>query len=146
MKATRLAVMTLLVAFAAALAGVLAGRALTKPAPSSETALHALLYDELALDAGQTARLDALNRDFAARKEVLEKEMKADNVALAEAIRRDKAYGPAVADAVDRIHHVMGTLQKETIEHVFAMRAILKPEQTACYDEGVERALTKSAR
>lgn len=146
MSAARLILISLLVAFLAALAGVLAGRALTKPAPASETVLHALLYDELELDARQKARLDALNRAFAARKTALEKEMKADNVALADAIRRDKAYGPAVSGAVDRIHHVMGTLQKETIEHVFAMRAILKPDQVARYDAAVERALTSPAR
>ncbi len=146
MSAGRLTLVTLLVAFLAALAGVVAGRALTRPAPSSETALHTLLYDELELDAAQKARLDALNRAFAARKAALEKEMRADNVALAEAIRRDRAYGPAVAGAVDRIHHVMGMVQKETIEHVFAMRAILKPDQIARYDAAVEQALTAPAR
>lgn len=134
--------LTAAIAFLAALAGVMAGRSLMRPAPSSETALHAVLYDELDLDAGQTAKLAALNRAFAARKGALEAAMKADNGVLAQAIRRDRAYGPGVARAVDDIHHVMGTLQKETIEHVFAMRALLRPDQVARYDAAVEQALT----
>lgn len=133
---------TLAIAFLAALAGVVVGRALMHPVPSSETALHVVLYEQLDLDPTQKARLAALNRTFAARKAALETAMRADNIVLAQAIRRDRAYGPAVARAVDDIHLVMGTLQKETIEHVFAMRALLKPHQTARYDAAVEKALT----
>jgi hypothetical protein len=136
---------TLVVAFLAALAGVLAGRALVRPAPASETALHAVLYHALDLDAGQRARLDALNTAFATRKAALEAEMKADNARLAQAIQQDGGYGPHVAAAVDRTHHVMGTLQKETLEHVFAMRAQLKPHQLPRYDAAVARALTAPA-
>jgi hypothetical protein len=36
----------------------------------------------------------------------------------------------------------MGQLQKETLEHIFAMRALLRPDQVAKFDAAVVKALT----
>jgi hypothetical protein len=36
----------------------------------------------------------------------------------------------------------MGDLQKETLEHIFAMRAVLRPDQAAKFDDAVVKALT----
>src|SRR3546814_12728085 len=36
----------------------------------------------------------------------------------------------------------MGELQNETLEHIFAMRAVLKPDQAAKFDAAVTKALT----
>jgi hypothetical protein len=146
MSGWRALLLTGLLAFVAALAGVVAGRALVPaPAAAPETELHALLHGKLDLDAGQRQRLDTLNRDYYARKNRLEAEMRAQNAALAQAIAREHGYGPQVAAAVDRSHHVMGALQKATLEHVFAMRAILRTDQTGAYDAAVAKALTAPA-
>ena len=40
----------------------------------------------------------------------------------------------------------MGELQKETLAHIFAMRALLKPDQAAKFDAAVTKALTEDAR
>lgn len=135
-----------LIAFAAALAGVTIGRSFVpRPAqPGGE--LHGLLHNGLDLDVGQQAKLDALERQFALRKQALEMEMRADNARLAEAIEAEHAAGPRVDEAVDRIHVAMGALQKETLAHVFAMRAILRPDQAARFDKAVVKALTTDAR
>ena len=36
----------------------------------------------------------------------------------------------------------MGALQTETLEHIFAMRAVLRPDQTDKFDDAVVKALT----
>ena len=54
--------------------------------------------------------------------------------------------GPQVAAAVDRSHGAMGELQKETLNHMFAMRQILRPDQARTFDRAVVKALTADAR
>ena len=135
-----------LIAFAAAIAGVLVGRAYVAREAPVETELHALLHRELDLDAGQKARIEAIEKRFAVRKQALELELRADNARLAEAIQAEHGYGPAVRAAVDRSHQAMGQLQKETLEHVFAMRSVLRPDQAARFDAAVVKALTVQER
>jgi hypothetical protein len=135
-----------LIAFAAAIAGVIVGRLLVVRQPPVETEIHALLHEQLALDAGQKAQLEAIETRFAIRKRGLELQMQADNARLAEAIEAEHGYGPAVRAAVDHSHQVMGELQKETLGHVFAMRSVLRPDQTAQYDHAIVGALTAKTR
>jgi hypothetical protein len=135
-----------LLAFVAALGGVVAGHHLLAPAQPPESALHTLLHDQLDLDAGQKARLAAIEQDFASRKQGLESRLRAANADLAAAIQAEHGYGPRVAAAVDASHHAMGDLQKATLEHVFAMRGVLRPDQTARYDDAVVKALTDSKK
>jgi hypothetical protein len=40
----------------------------------------------------------------------------------------------------------MGTLQKETLQHIFAMRAVLRPDQARQFDAAVVKALTEPTR
>lgn len=136
----------LVAAFAAALAGAFAGRALL-PAPAPAGAeLHALLHHGLNLDREQAARLHELERSFALRRTALELELRAENARLAEAIQAEGGYGPKVASTVDHSHAVMGQLQKETLQHIFAMRQLLRPDQAAKFDRAVVKALTETAR
>lgn len=137
----RIALLVLLT-FAAALAGVVIGRVFVVPQLPVENELHALLHRDLKLDAGQDARLDAIEQRYAIRRKALEAELRADNAWLAQAIRSEHGYGPQVSAAVDRSHQAMGALQKETLEHIFAMRAVLRPDQTEKFDETVVKALT----
>lgn len=146
MKDRNPVLLIVLLAFVAAIGGVFLGRALL-PAPAhSGTELHALLHEGLALDPDQHAKLEVLEARFAVRRRALELELKADNARLADAIEAEHGYGPKVAEAVDRSHGAMGELQKETLAHIFAMRALLRPEQAATFDRAVVKALTEDAR
>ena len=130
-----------LVAFLVALGALWIGQKLRADAPD-ESRIHVLLHGELDLDGRQRTRIGALERGFEADRHRLEGELRAANAELAGAIAREHAYGPAVEKAVDRSHVAMGELQKATLQHVFAMRAVLRPEQTARFDKAVAQALT----
>ena len=135
-----------LIAFVAAVVGVLVGRAYVVRQTPVETELHALLHSQLELDSGQHARIEEIERRFAVRKQALELELRADNARLADAIEAEHGYGPQVSAAVDRSHQAMGQLQKETLEHVFAMRSVLRADQAAKFDSAVVKALTAKDR
>ncbi|MEO8626772.1 MAG: periplasmic heavy metal sensor [Betaproteobacteria bacterium] len=146
MSGLRRTLLLAVIAFAAAMAGVFAGRALL-PAPSHTGAeLHALMHEDFDLNAAQKAHLDKIETDFGMRRRAIELELRADNAKLAVAIETEHGYGPRVRAAVDASHMAMGELQKVTLEHVFAMRSILRPEQTARFDVAVVKALTADAR
>lgn len=138
----RRTVLVAVIAFAAAIAGVWIGRVVMTPKPVADSELHALLHDQLNLDAAQHAKLEALEAQFAVRRKALELEMRADNAKLAAAIQAEHGYGPQVSAAIDQSHGAMGELQKQTLEHIFAMRALLRPDQAAKFDEAVVKALT----
>ena len=135
-----------LIAFVAALAGVLAGRLVVEAPRVSETELHALLHRELKLSPAQQVKLDRIEAKFATRRDAHELDMRAANIRLAQAIEAEHGYGPRVTEAIDETHRVMGELQKETLQHLFAMRVVLDPEQAAMFDKSVVQALTADAR
>ena len=135
-----------LVAFVAALGGVFAGRLIVQPQRPSESEIHGVLHRQLKLNAAQHAKIEAIEQRFAVRRKALELEMRAANAHLAEAIEAEHGYGPQVTAAIDHTHHVMGEMQKETLEHLFAMRAVLTPEQAGMFDKTVVKALTADAR
>jgi hypothetical protein len=120
-------VLLVLLTFAVAIAGVVIGRVFVVPDRPVETELHELLHRDLKLDDAQRARLDVIENNYAIRRQALESQLRADNARLAEAIEAEHGYGPKVAAAVDRSHQSMGELQKETLQHIFAMRAVLGP-------------------
>ena len=131
-----------IVAFAAALAGVLVGRSLYDHQVRQPNALHNLLHDELDLDPRQLAQIDGIEERFAKRRQALEAELRADNARLAAAIEAERGYGSRVTAEIERSHKAMGDLQKETLAHIFEMRAVLRPEQAARFDHAVVKALT----
>lgn len=133
-------------AFLAALAGVLIGRSISDRHAPQPSALHELLHDELDLDERQLARIEALEARFALRRRALELELRTDNARLAAAIQAEHGYGPRVTAEIDRSHQAMGLLQKETLSHIFAMRAVLRPDQAERFDSAVVKALTADGR
>ncbi len=145
MTARRIAVIAV-VALLAAVLGVWIGRAVLPQPTHTGAELHALLHDRLDLDAAQETKLDAIEKDFANARRTLDAQLRADNARMAEAIAAEHVYGPRVAATVDASHQSMGAVQKATLEHVFAMRAILRPDQAAKFDAALDRALTTEAK
>ena len=92
--------------------------------------LHTVLHEQLGLTAEQDAQLAEIEARFAPKQRELEARIQAANRALAEAIARDQRYSPAVAAAVEEIHHAQGALQKATLDHLFSMTPVLTPAQT----------------
>lgn len=139
-------ILCIVLAFVAAIGGVFVGRALL-PAPRQPgSELHDVLHHKLSLDVDQQARLAVLEQRFAVERRALELELRADNARLAEAIEAEHGNGPKVTGAVDRSHAAMGELQKATLAHIFAMRQLLRPNQTAQFDHAVVKALTDDSR
>jgi hypothetical protein len=128
--------------FIAAISGVFVGRALLPSQIQPGNELHEVLHHKLALNANQQARVEALEQRFSVQRRAFELELRADNARLAEAIETEHGNGPRVAAAVDRSHAAMGELQKATLAHVFAMRQLLRSDQTGQFDQAVGKALT----
>ncbi|WRH76753.1 MAG: periplasmic heavy metal sensor [Sphingobium sp.] len=146
MRSWRRLTLIALIAFAAAVAGVYVARTFSDQPRKSESELHAFLHNELKLDTAQEAKIEAIEARFAVRKKALELDMRAANARLAEAIEAEHGYGPKVTAAVDHVHHVMGEMQKSTLEHLFEMRAVMNPDQARRFDKTVVKALTAEAR
>jgi Spy/CpxP family protein refolding chaperone len=94
-----------------------------------EVTSHEWLHRELNLTDAQLKELEPIEAKFGERQRSLAEAMQVAKHHLAEVIAEDKAYTPRVSAAVEHVHHCMGELQKVTIEHVFAMRAVLSPKQ-----------------
>jgi Spy/CpxP family protein refolding chaperone len=106
--------------------------------------LHSLVHEELKLSPDQARQIDELEAAYAERRRSLEARMRQANAELAAALSDEHAYTPRVQLAVDHFHAAMGELQKETIMHVLAMRAVLTPAQTATFDKTVAKALVQT--
>jgi len=132
-----------LVAFLAALAGVLVGRVAFPAQAEIVVDLHAVLHQDLGLSADQERQLSIIEDRFAVRRRQLEAELRADNRRLAAAMQAEHRSGPEVNAAIDAAHVTMGRLQKETVAHVFEMRALLRDNQTPFFDEAVTKALVE---
>ena len=104
--------------------------------------LHEFVHEELDLDAAQSARLDQLESRFGVERKELNLSLRAANARLAAAMDEEQEYGSKVSAAIDDVHARMGELQKATVRHVFAMRALLNPEQQVRFDRQVAASLT----
>lgn len=137
--------LVVLTSFLVALAALWLGQHM-RAGQSGEGRIHAVVRNELGLDDAQKQRIEALETSFTSRRARLEGELRDANADLAAAIAREHAYGPDVEKAVDRSHIAMGELQKATLQHVFAMRGVLRSDQTGRFDKAVAEALTSPAK
>ncbi|MFV0922888.1 periplasmic heavy metal sensor [Sphingomonas parapaucimobilis] len=144
--AVRRNLLTLAIAFVAALAGVAIGCRLLMPAVPQASDIHMLVHRDIALDPGQRIALDRLEGRFAVQRAALEARLRGDNARLAAAIEAEHRDGPQVRRAIDAVHRSMGDLQKATLAHVFAMRRVLRPDQAATFDRLVAAKLTDTGR
>lgn len=146
MSALRAIVLTLVLSAIAAGLGVWGGVAYVESRARHAPSLHDTLHDRLHLTAAQQRRIEDLERQYAAKRRALEAEMRAANADLAGAYAESHAYSPRMQAAIDRFHRAMDDLQRETMIHVIAMRAVLSPEQAARFDETVVQSLTVDGR
>jgi Spy/CpxP family protein refolding chaperone len=136
----RAILLTLVLAALAGAAGVWGGARYVQARLARAPALHEMLH----LTPGQQTRIEALERDHTAARQALEMEMRAANAELAQAYQETHSYTPKAQAAIDRFHHAMDALQKETLLHVLAMRSVLTVEQTPQFDDTVVKSLTAS--
>ena len=101
---------------------------LRKPTESSVN-YHYWIHSELGLSVKQESDLEPIETKFARRRDELVLSIREANRELAEALLADKGDSERVKGAVQRIHHAQGELQQVVLEHVFAMRPVLMPEQ-----------------
>lgn len=146
MSVMRSMALTLILSVLVAILGVWGGAQYVMHRMQRPTPLHELVHEKLGLTADQENRIAGMERDHEARRQALEAEMRAANAQLAQAFQQTHAYTPQVQAAIDRFHSAMGELQKETIVHTLAMRAVLTPDQAARFDETVVRSLTEDPR
>jgi Spy/CpxP family protein refolding chaperone len=146
MSLARSIALTLVLSITVAALGAWGGAQYVMHRLRPEPPLHELVHEKLHLTTEQQQRIAGLERRHAAQRAALQAEMRAANADLARAIQAQHAYTPDVQAAVDRFHHAMGALQKETILHVLAMRQVLTPEQAAQFDATVARSLTEEAK
>lgn len=139
------ALITIILAASAGAVGVWLGGQLLAKGPAAANSLHAMVHEELSLSSDQENQLHDIERSFADRRQALEGEMRKANAELAVAIRASETAGPDVEAAVHHFHDAMGALQTETIEHVYAMRKVLTPEQRKRFDDKIAQALTSDA-
>ena len=146
MSVTRSILLTLVLSVMGAAVGAWGGAEYVMHRAPAAQSLHDVVHEKLHLTAEQKGRMEGLERDHATRRHAFEAEMRAANADLAQAFQEQHAYTPQVQAAIDRFHHAMGGLQKETIVHVLAMRSVLTPEQTAQFDQTVVQSLTEDQR
>lgn len=146
MSLMRSMLLTLVMSVLVAAIGVWGGAQFVMHRMKQPTPLHELVHEKLGLSSEQHARIVGIEREHEAKRQALEAEMRAANAELARAFQQKHAYTPEVQAAIDRFHHAMGELQKETMVHTLAMRAVLTPQQAARFDETVVQSLTHDAR
>lgn len=136
-----IALFFLAVIAAAALSAICAARWMSGRSVEPTLTAHEWLHTRLHLTEAQHKALEPVEAQFAERERSLVDQLHAANRDLARAMGEDKAYTPRVAAAVETVHHRMGELQKASIEHVFAMRSVLTPEQSDNLLELAQRTL-----
>ena len=139
--ARRAITFTVILAFLAGVSGAFVGTKLLAPKASQDNALHALLHSKLKLSEAQDKNIAQEETRFAAVRLQLEVGAHRANGELAKAIQTSKRDGPEVQLAIEHVHSALGNYQKETVSHIFRMRAVLTPEQAEIFDRSVAQAL-----
>ena len=141
MSASRYSVLviagTLLTAVIGGWAGVNYGLRHVRPPPQLDDLLHTRLH----LSRAQNEKLIALENAFAAQRSLYDTQMRAANRDIAAAITVRHQYDAGTHEAVERLNNAMMELQRATVEHVIAMRALLSTDQVSQFDSIVNQAL-----
>jgi len=95
----------------------------------SEADFHQWMHERLDLSAAQHERLEPVERAFERRREELRGEIAAAGRELAAAVREGDPKSPRIEAALRRLNEGQAALQQATLEHFFAMKEHLDPEQ-----------------
>jgi Spy/CpxP family protein refolding chaperone len=97
--------------------------------PAAMTAAKPEIFEQLGLSAEQEQKINAIRAQFNASQHQCMLLMQQRNRELAGVILAERADSPRVQAAVEKIHEVMGDMQKTTLTSIFAARDILTPAQ-----------------
>ena len=97
--------------------------------PHGASDAHHWVHQQLNLSAGQEKALQPAEEEYARRVEELLEEIRQANRDLGSAILEEKSNTPRVKAAMVKVNDAQKKLQALTLEHVFAMREILTPDQ-----------------
>lgn len=132
-----------LVVIGLAIVAALGTRRLTdRPDETSDLLLHRWLHEELKLTPEQRAAIERTEAAFASEEKRLRTHLNDANRELARVIREDEAYTPRVVEAVEKVHHCMGEMQKFSIAHLLEMRSLVDERQGETLMHYAEIALT----
>ncbi len=95
----------------------------------SHSNLHDWLHDNLGIDAEQETVLLPIELAFEEEAERCQEEIEKAGMELAEAIRSYPEDSGEITQARLRLHAAKGRLEEITLEHFFAMKKHLDPEQ-----------------
>lgn len=91
--------------------------------------LHEWLHENLAIRAEQEKLLHPIELAFEQDSRLCREEIEAAGTALAETIRNAPENSAEIEKARLRLHETKGRLEEITLEHFFAMKEHLDPEQ-----------------
>lgn len=144
--ARRAIILTVILAFLAGVGGAFVGTKLLAPTETPDNALHAMLHRKLNLSKTQDQNIAEEEKRFSLIRSQLEADAHRANVELAKAIQTSKRDGPEVQMAIEHVHMTLGKYQKETVSHIFRMRAVMTPEQAEIFDRSVAQALMQQTQ
>lgn len=113
------------------------------PNAGKPLSLHAQIHKQLVLDKSQDKKLHALEQAYSTEKSALEARMKQANARLSKAMQTSHDMSPDIIAAKAEYVESLDALQTLTLEHIFAMRALLKNDQAQQFDKLVAHSFRK---
>ena len=144
-RGLRSALLVITLSFIAGVIGILLGHKYIMPNAGQTIGLHDQIHTQLILDKAQNEKLHLLEEAFSIKKTALEARMKKANSQLSAAMQAAHNMSPEVRAAKTEYVQTLDELQTLTIEHIFAMRGLLNPEQALRFDEIVQSSFRNIA-
>ncbi len=107
-----------------------------------EEELHAWMHANLNLTEAQNAALDPLEKAFAERRSKLRQAIDEAAARLGSALLKGELHSPEAEGALDQMDRAQADLRRATLEHFFAMKGQLDPEQSAKLLEWVAASIS----
>lgn len=104
----------------------------TAPAPAesdSEHDFHAWMHEQLEITPDQHEALAPYEADFESERVELRAEITKAGRDLAAAVRAGRPGSPEIESALSRLNAAQAELQRATLDHFFAMKEHLAPDQ-----------------
>lgn len=137
--------LVVVVAGVSAFCAVRLSRACAACGPASPSCCaHDWLHEKLQLTPAQKQALAPVEERFHANYEQASKRLAEANRELARTLSEEKTFSPAVATAIENVHHRMGELQKISIQHLYDMKTVLTPEQNERLLKYAQQALEEN--